>query len=240
MMVTTCIRDLFENVWCILTKHTFPVFLGLLLKLVFSYIYIGLFTFICRCFTICSDKKIHLELESLQDIFRKNGYPASFIDKCIKKFIDKLYTPKHSVATVSKKELLLVLPYLGKMSLQNRTQLCKLVRDCFPFCKVNFVFKTTVRLSNFFKYKDKICKDLCSGGVYKFACCGCNATYYGKTKRHFKVRYSDHNGLSALTGKRIKASYLSTAVKDHLMFCVYTPSFDNFSIFAYSENNFYT
>ena len=182
--------------------------------------------------------KFHLELERLKDIFRKNGYPASFIDKCIKTFLDKLYTPKRSVATVSKKELLLLLPYLGKLSLQTRTQLSKLARDCLPFCKVNFVFKTTVRLSNFFKYKDKICKDLCSGVVYKFACGGCNATYYGKTKRHFKVRSSEHMGLSALTGKRVKASYLSTAVKDQLLFCVHTPSFDDFSILAYSENNF--
>ena len=45
-------------------------------------------------------------------------------------------------------------------------------------------------------------------------------------------------GSSALTGKRVKASYLSTAVKDHLLFCVHTPSFDNFSILAYSQNNF--
>ena len=60
----------------------------------------------------------------------------------------------------------------------------------------------------------------------------------GKTKRHFKVRSSEHMGLSALTGKRVKASYLSTAVKDHLLFCVHTPSFDDFSILAYSENSF--
>ena len=48
-----------------------------------------------------------------------------------------------------------------------------------------------------------------------------NATYYGKTKRHFKVRSSEHMGLSALTGKWVKGSYLSTAVKDHLLFCVH-------------------
>ena len=108
----------------------------------FSYKVGLLSTFIYRCSTICSNmSKFHLELERLKDIFRKNGYPASFIDKCIKKFLDKLYTPKRSVATVSKKELLLVFPYLRKLSLQTRIHLSKLFRDCLPFCKVNFVLK---------------------------------------------------------------------------------------------------
>ena len=40
--------------------------------------------------------------------------------------------------------------------------------------------------------------------VYKFTCGSCNATYSGKTKRHFKVRICEHLGISALTGKRVK------------------------------------
>ena len=36
---------------------------------------------------------------------------------------------------------------------------------------------------------------------YKFKCSGCSATYYGKTKRHFKVGMCEHVGVSALTGK---------------------------------------
>ena len=41
---------------------------------------------------------------------------------------------------------------------------------------------------------------------YKFQCSSCNATYYGKTKRHFKVRVSEHMGVSARTGKNIKST----------------------------------
>ena len=47
-----------------------------------------------------------------------------------------------------------------------------------------------------------------SGIVYKFKCGGCNGTYYGKTKRHFKVRMCEHLGVSALTGKKV--------IKEHL------------------------
>ena len=37
---------------------------------------------------------------------------------------------------------------------------------------------------------------LLSGLVHKYKCGGCNATYYGKTKRHFKVRIYGHLGIS--------------------------------------------
>ena len=42
------------------------------------------------------------------------------------------------------------------------------------------------------------------GASNKFQCGSCNATYYGKTKRRFKVRMCEHLGISALTGKRVK------------------------------------
>ena len=33
-------------------------------------------------------------------------------------------------------------------------------------------------------------------------CGGCNATYYGKTQRHFKARICEHLGISHLSGKK--------------------------------------
>ena len=42
-----------------------------------------------------------------------------------------------------------------------------------------------------------------------FATCGSlkrYATYCGKTKRHFMVRVSEHMGVSARTGKKIKST----------------------------------
>ena len=69
-----------------------------------------------------------------------------------------------------------------------------------------FVLQTKCKISNFFTFKDKIPSLLRSGIVYKFQCGSCNATYYGKTKRHFKVRMCEHLGISALTGKRVKGN----------------------------------
>ena len=61
---------------------------------------------------------------------------------------------------------------------------------------------------------------------YKFQCGSCNATYYGKTKRHFKVRICEHLGISALPGKRVKGDD-DSAIKEHLLFCNHTPDFED-------------
>ena len=98
----------------------------------------------------------------------------NFVFKC-KKFLDKILTPKPVVSTVPKKELIITLPYLGKLSLQMRTRINRIMKNKLPYCNVQFVFQT----------KDKIPSALCSDIVYKFQCGSCNATYYGKTKHHF-------------------------------------------------------
>ena len=59
-----------------------------------------------------------------------------------------------------------------------------------------------MQVDHFFHIKDKIPVFLRSGIVYKFKSGGCNATYYGKNKRHFKVRMCEHLGVSALTAKK--------------------------------------
>ena len=46
-----------------------------------------IYTLVFRRFRICSDwNKFHKEIIFLKDIFLKNGYPTSFIDKCFKTF----------------------------------------------------------------------------------------------------------------------------------------------------------
>ena len=97
-----------------------------------------------------------------------------------------------------------------------------------------------MRLRSLFQFKDKIPKLILSGLVYRFKCSGCNATYYGKTKRHFKVRACEHAGISPLTGKRLASNpYQTSAVKEHMLTCNHVVSFEDFSILANSNNNFH-
>ena len=78
------------------------------------------------------------------------------------------------------------------------------MKNKFPYCNIRFAFQTKCKISNFFAFKGKILSLLHSGIVFKFQCGDCNATYYGKTKRHLEVRMCEHLGYLALTGKRVK------------------------------------
>ena len=90
-----------------------------------------------------------------------------------------------------------------------------------------------------YKYiiKDKFLLFFRSDIVYKFKCGGCNATYYGRTKRYFNVRICEHLGVSALTGKRVKGDN-DSAIKGHHLFCKHSSGFDDFSILASNNNDF--
>ena len=80
------------------------------------------YNLVFRCFHICSNwTQFHTELTFLKGIFQKNGYPENFIDKCFKKFLNNIHLVKENVTTVKKKHLVLVLPYLGLIFLQTRT-----------------------------------------------------------------------------------------------------------------------
>ena len=71
-------------------------------------------TVLFRFFKICSSmENFHVKVELLRSIFKCNNYPINIMDQGIKKFLDKLYFPKQIVPVVPKKELLVVLPYLG-------------------------------------------------------------------------------------------------------------------------------
>ena len=102
--------------------------------------------------------------------------------------------------TVEKKELFIVLPYLGDLSLALRTLLQNSINKNLPYCKMKVIFKSTTRPSNFFRFKDKVIFTLRSNLVYKFYG-RCNAIYYGGTYLHLNVRVGEHSGVLPLTGK---------------------------------------
>ena len=53
--------------------------------------------------------------------------------------------------------------------------------------------------------------------VYKYRNCGCNATYYGNTKRNFKVQIYEHLNISHLIWKKVKIGINSlTAIQEQL------------------------
>ena len=136
------------------------------------------------------------------------------------------------VPNVPKRNVFVKLPFLGSTSFQIRKKLQKLFSDKLTSCNKKIVFTSPVRVKTFFTFKDKLPKMLLSGLVYQYKCGGCNATYYGKTIRHFKVRICEHLGISHLTEKKVKID------SNKLLCCNYCPSFEDFSLLTQASNDF--
>ena len=64
---------------------------------------------------------------------------------------------------------------------------------------------------------------------YKFNCSICNYIYFGKSRRHFKVRTFGHLELTSLTWKKVKIPKKS-AVFDHIFHTSHTANFADFGI----------
>ena len=58
------------------------------------------------------------------------------------------------------------------------TSLQRSISNNISFCKIKIIFKSSTRLGNCFRFKDKIPLYLRSNIVYKFTCARCNAFYY--------------------------------------------------------------
>ena len=149
-------------------------------------------------------EQFHQEIENLKNIFRKNGYPVNFTDFCIKKYLNNLYVKKEVYLLAPKKQLICVLPFLGKKSLQLRSRLVNSVNKTVRFCNLKVVFRSQRKLNTLFRFKDSLNKKIRSFLVYRYTCSNCNVTYCGKTYRHFFTRAAEHMGISNLTGKRLK------------------------------------
>ena len=77
----------------------------------------------------------------------------------------------------AKTALLLCIPYLGRYSLQIKTRLCRIIKQCYPGIKLQVIFRSPKRIQSFFPFKDHFPTLIRSSVVYKFQCPGCNALF---------------------------------------------------------------
>ena len=177
---------------------------------------------------------LHDEITRLKGILKKNGYPENFLDRCILRFFNKMYEIKPTVTTVPKKEVRIILPFLGSSSLSVKNSLKKLYREILPFCSLQIVFKTGHKLSSHFKFKDSLPGTLRSGVVYQFKCAKCNL---GSTWRFWERRLQEHLHISALTGKPLSGGQLYAPMQ-HSRTCQYHLKRDDFSIIGSEKNRY--
>ena len=104
-----------------------------------------------RCFSLCLDfVKLHHEMKTLKNILCKNSYPCDYVDEYINKILHRVLTLKVVVSTVPKKDLMTVLPYLGKPSLQVRTRINRAIKKKPPLLQFRTAIQTEWKLVNFF------------------------------------------------------------------------------------------
>ena len=157
------------------------------------------------------------------------------VNKCVKEFLGKILVLKTIVNTVPKKDMEIALSYLDKLPFQICKKINGIMKNKLLHCNIWFIFQTKCQISNFLHLKT-IPSFLCSDTVYKFQHSGCNATYYGKTEHHVKVRMCEHLGISALTGRRIKGDD-DSAIKEQLFLCNDMPDFKDFLILIVNNAN---
>ena len=128
-----------------------------------------------------------MEVENLREILKNNSYPSGIIELSIRSIRNKLHVPKNVIPTVPKKELFIVLAYMGTLSSYLKQKLRTRFENSLPQCHIKIIFKSTNFFSSLFRFKDAIPKELQSHLVCKFSCGNCNVTYYGKTECYLNV-----------------------------------------------------
>ena len=131
-----------------------------------------------------------------------------------------------------------MLPYLRNISSITKRRLNRCISKRLKFCQLKIIFQTSRRLKNYFRFTDRVPEILQSNFAYKYKCGSCTASYYGKTYRQMKVRVSEHQSVSARTGKRVQGT-LSTSVRDNMLNCDHTVAWEDFSIIS-RESNYYS
>ena len=211
-------------------------------KSTFSGVFTNFFSFLSIQFKAClvstllfrcqqltsSSQKFHEEVMRLREILAKNSYPLEFVDQCIAAFLNKKY--KKPVHTVEKRTEMIVLPYLGKLSLELRHRLRKYVNKHISNCKLLVIFRSQRRLSTMFRYKDVMPSDLSSYILYRYTCGTCNSSYIGKTDRHCHIRWCEHLKIQPFRGRPSKSKQKPTAVHEHLTQTGHSATLEDFEI----------
>ena len=112
----------------------------------------------------------------------RNGYPRGIISHNMNDVVNKHQNKPKDIITVPRKEIFIVLPYLGIQSKIVTQQLKSCIYKFYGCFNLKIVFRNTRRIKSFFPYKDKLSRSLRSKVVYKASCWDCNDYYMGKNK----------------------------------------------------------
>ena len=122
----------------------------------------------------------HDEVVRIKAILKENCFPLPLVDSAIKTFLDQRFSKGPPPSHKEKEFLMFCLPFLGRYSLQVKTKLTRLFKQCYPTVKLKVIFNSPKRLASYFSFKDRLPILMCTSVVYSYKCPGCHALYYGK------------------------------------------------------------
>ena len=138
-----------------------------------------------RCLRICSSSSLlQSTLFDLKNTLLQNGYPRGVLCYNINDVLNRQKNRSAEPATtVPKKDIILVLPFLGFQSeaLTRRVKSC--ISKFYGCVNLRVIFQNTCRVKSFFPYKDRFSRSQRSKIVYKASCWDCDSFCIGKTKR---------------------------------------------------------
>ena len=103
---------------------------------------------------------MHQEILNLKDIFKRNCYCCNFIDVCIKRFLNIFFIDKKVLALAPKEELVCLLPFIGKKSLELRSKIVNSIQNNLTFCHLKVVFQLPYILRALFHFNDTLDKKI--------------------------------------------------------------------------------
>ena len=116
------------------------------------------------------------------------------MEDCVAKVLDSFYVPQLPQTTVRRQVMVMILPYLGHMSIALKRDIIWLVRKFYPAVDIRIIFKRGFQLSTMFSFRNFKMLKWC--GVYSINCkkCGQSAAYIGKTKNTLYEYFYGSNG----------------------------------------------
>ena len=195
-------------------------------------------TLITRAYRLCSNyESLHCEFNFLRNFFSANGYPKTYVDRFIRKFLDSRYQPDVSQSDTVSKKVYISLPFFGPQSEKLKTELQKLLSRHFTEFNFQIILKNTLKIGSLFHFKDSLDKSMRSSLVYQFSCerGRSPALYVGSTIRHLYERVAEHAGVSARTSKPVSCPTFSS-IREHSNTCNCKISLDSFKVLGSAQN----
>ena len=150
---------------------------------------------------------------NLKNLLSRNGYPRGISTYNMNDVVTR-NKPKDPISTVPKRDVLIVLPYLGLQSKFITKQLKSCIYKFYGCINLKIIFPNTHRIKSLLPYKGKLNRSLKSKVVY-------DDFYIGKTRGRLHDRKTEHF-------KALMKSCQSSAIADHIISTGHNIKWDHF------------